>query len=296
MEKPFSKLNLKPVVAILVLLLGGSLFYIYKLKTTEIQLQTEIVDVTVDKQKALDSLSILKATYDKALEDKDLVNQELIAEREKVVNLIEELKQSNGSLQAMKVFKVKYEKLQANFQTMIDSDNGLKLLNEKLTRERDSTALIVNDQKRFIDTLANVNDVLKKKVEKAAKLVITNIKTYAIREKSSGEQIETNKASRTDKLKICFTIAANEIADSGEKTYYVQIIDSNNNVIGEKKTDFFGTKTIEYSFLSKVKFKNQSVDVCEFLDSKGVDFAKGGYFVNLFDKSELVSKTSFELK
>jgi hypothetical protein len=296
MEKSSSKLNLKPVVAILVLLLGGSLFYIYKLKTTEKQLQTEIVDVTVDKQKALDSLSILKTTYDKALEDKDLVTQKLMTERDKVVSLIEELKQSNGSLAAMKIFKVKYEKLQSNFQNMIDADNGLKAINEKLTKERDSTALIVNDQKKFIDTLATRNDQLKKKVEKAAKLVVTNIKTYAIRQKSSGEQIETTKASRTDKLKICFTIAANEIADSGEKNYYVQIIDANNNVIGEKKTDFFGTKTIEYSFMSKVKFKNQSVDVCEFLDSKGVDFVKGNYFVNLFDKSELVSKTSFELK
>ena len=79
-----------------------------------------------------------------------------------------------------------------------------------------------------------------------------------------------------------------------DKEYYVQVIDSKNNVLGEKQTVSFGEKILTYSFISKVKYENKTVNVSE--DLPGKDFAKGTYFVNVFDKNELVSKTSFSLK
>ena len=296
METKNKPWNLKPLVVVLLLALGGSLFYIYQLTTKNKNLITETNIVKVEKQTALDSLSILKATYDKALEENSIINEELLKEREKVVNLIEELKRSKGDLQAMRVFKTKYNDLQQNFKMMISKDEDLKKINEMLVRQRDSSAGVANEQKRFIDTLADQNNKLKKTVEKASRLVITNIKTAAIREKSSGKQVETEKASKTSKLKICFTIAENDIAKSGEKSYYVQVIDPNNNVVGEKKSQVFGEATLKYSFISKVTFKNKSVDVCDFLDSNGVEFLIGEYVVNLFDKNDMVSSSKFSLK
>jgi len=67
---------------------------------------------------------------------------------------------------------------------------------------------------------------LAKTVEIASKLSVLNLKTSAYKLKSSGKQIETDKASRVDVLKISFTIAENRVAKSGDKTYYVQVIDS----------------------------------------------------------------------
>jgi hypothetical protein len=295
-ETDEKRFNLKPVVAILALLLAGCVYYIYQLTTEKEQLNVEVATVTVDKQKALDSLSILKATYDKALSEKDSLNEQLLAEREKVVNLIEELNKSKQDANALRVFKSKYKEIQASFNALVAKDSEFKALNEKLTRERDSTALIVQQKQSEIDAQVSVNNELKSKVEKASKLIVTNIKTEAVRLKSSGEQVVTEKARKADKLKICFTIAANEVADSGDKMYYVQIIDAKNNVIGVKKVKYFGDKSIDYSFETNVKFKNKSVDVCDFLDPLGEGFVKGQYFVNLFDKDELVSKTSFVLK
>jgi uncharacterized protein (DUF3084 family) len=288
--------NLKPLVVILLLLLGGCVYYIYQLTTEKEQLDTEIAVVTVDKQKALDSLSILKETYDRAIADKDSLNSELLAEREKVVNLIEELNKSKEDVNTLRVFKSKYKQIQASFNALVSKDSEFKTLNEKLTRERDSTALILQEQKNLIDSQASLNNELKSKVEKASKLIVTNIKTEAIREKSTGEQIVTEKARKANKLKICFTIAANEVADSGDKIYYVQIIDAKSNIMGIKQVKYFGDKSIDYSFETKVKFNNKSVDVCNFLDNNGQEFVKGQYFVNLFDKEALVSKTSFVLK
>jgi len=146
----------------------------------------------------------------------------------------------------------------------------------------------------FNDTLLNQNEKLSKTVEKGQKLVIVNLKTIAVKERSSGKQIETEKASRADKLKISFTIAENSLAKSGEREYYVQVIDAANNVLGDKKSVTFNDKLLTYSFISKVKYNNNTVDVYEELSGK--DFAKGTYYINIFNKGDLVANSTFELR
>lgn len=117
----------------------------------------------------------------------------------------------------------------------------------------------------------------------------------AVKERNSGKQIETDKASRANKLKVSFIIAENQIASAGVRNYFVQIIDSKNNVIGEKRFIKIGDKELTYSFISEVRYQNKTVQVDK--EIEGDDFEKGTYFVNVFnDKGENVSKTSFVLR
>ena len=131
---------------------------------------------------------------------------------------------------------------------------------------------------------------------KLEKLVIVNLKTIAVKERSSGKQIETDKASRADKLKISFLIAENQIAKSGDRTYYVQVIDAKNNILGDKETIAMSDDlTLTYTFIAKVKYENKTVQVKQ--EVAGKDFQPGSYFVNVFNaKGEMVSKTSFSLR
>src|SRR5690606_9961609 len=138
------------------------------------------------------------------------------------------------------------------------------------------------------------NENLAKTVERASQLTVMNLRTQAIKERNSGKQIVTERARRADKLKVCFTIAENKVASSGNRVYHVQVIDSKNNVLGDKQTISIGEQILTYSFITTVAYDNQTVDVCEFL--AGSDFEKGTYYVNIFDRGELVSKTSFQLK
>lgn len=296
MENQKSNSSLKAIVVVLALLLIGSLLYIFKMTSDAKSLHTELTTVKSEKDNVLDSLAILKTTYDKALEDKTALSDDLIAEREKVVNLIADLKKSKGDAASMRKYRDQFNKLQGNMKTLMAENENLKKANQTLTTQRDSTIVVLGQQKKFNDTLVVQNENLAKTVEKGSKLVVMNLRTQAIKQRSSGKQIETEKASRADKLKVCFAIAANAIAKSGEKDYYVQIIDSKNNVLGDKKTESFGETSLTYSFVTKVAYDNKAVDVCEFLDGNGKDFEKGTYFVNIFDKNELVSKTSFTLK
>ncbi len=296
MENQKSNSSLKAIVAVLALLLIGSLAYIFKMTTDAKSLHTELTSVKSEKDNLLDSLAIQKTIYDKAIEDKTALSDDLIAEREKVMNLIADLKKSKGDVASMSKYREQFKKLQVNMKSLMAENDALKKANETLTVQRDSTVVVLGQQKKFNDTLVVQNENLAKTVEKGSKLVVMNLRTQAIKQRSSGKQIDTDKASRADKLKICFSIAANSIAKSGDKIYNIQIIDSKNNVLGDKKTETFGEISLTYSFSTKVAYNNQSVDICEFLEGNGKDFEKGTYYVNIFDKSELVSKTSFTLR
>jgi hypothetical protein len=296
MEKERNNSSLKAIVVVLALLLAGSLAYIFKMTTYSKTMQTELTNEKTEKAKFLTELEDLKATYDKALEDNTTLSDDLEAEREKVINLIADLKKSKGDAISMNKYRDQYNSLNSKMKTLLAENDLLKKQNQTLTTERDSTVVVLGQQKRFNDTLVVQNENLAKTVEKASKLNIMNLRTQAIKVRNSGKQIDTDKASRADQLKICFAIAANAVAKSGNKTYYVQIIDSKNNVLGEKKVENFNEMTLTYSYTTTVAYDNKVVDVCEFLDGKGKDFEKGTYFVNIYDQSELVSKTSFSLR
>ena len=291
MENQKNNSNLKAVVVVLLLLLLGSLGYIFKMSTDAEIVRTELKTTLTEKESVMKDLQELKATYDAAIAENTTMSQELIKERDKVVALMEDLKKSNGDVSK---FKTQLTSLQNNMKVLIAENDNLKKQNVTLTTQRDSTRVVLVESKKANEVLTNQNSDLAKTVEKGSVLTVLNTKGAAFKVRSSGKQIETEKASRADILKVSFTIAENKIAKSGDKLYYVQVIDANNNVLGDKKTESFGPKSLTYSFTTNVKYDNKTIDISQDLPVK--DFAKGTYTVNVFDKSELVSKTSFSLR
>ena len=294
MENQNNHSKLKAIIGILAVLLVISLVYIFKLTSDAKTLQTTITTVKSEKESVLKDLTDLKATYDAAIAENTSMSDELIAERDKVSKLIADLKASKGDNASLQKYKIQYKALEQKMQNLMQEVAVLKAQNQQLTTNLDSTKVVLEDKEKYNQVLVGQNEELAKTVEKGSKLSVTNLKTASYKVKSSGKQIATDKASRTDMLKVNFTIAENKIAKSGDKTYYVQVIDAKNNVLGDKATVSFGENTLTYSFTTTVKYENKSVDVSEQLPGK--DFAKGTYFVNVFDKGELVSKSSFSLR
>jgi uncharacterized protein (DUF3084 family) len=294
MENQKSNSNLKAVIAILAILLIGSLVYIFKMTSDAKALQTELSTTTSEKESVMKDLEALKTRYDAAIAENTSMSDELIAEREKIVNLMADLKKSKGDVASMSKYKSQYFELESKMKTLMAENEVLKKDNAKLTVERDSTITVLGESRKYNEVLVGQNEELSKTVEIAQKLSVSNLKTAAYKLRSSGKQIETEKARKADVLKISFTINENKVAKQGDKTYYVQVIDSKNNVLGEKKTESFGSNSLTYSFTSTVNYENKSVDVTQ--DLPGKDFEKGTYFVNVFDKGELVSKSSFSLR
>jgi myosin heavy subunit len=294
MENQNNHSKLKAIIGILAVLLIGSLIYIFKLTSDAKGLEKSVVEIRSEKESVLKDLADLKTTYDAAIAENTSMSDELIAERDKVVKLMAELKSSKGDNASLQKYKTQFKALEAKMKDLMVQVDVLKKENQALTTKIDSTNVVLEDNKKYNQVLVGQNEELSKTVELGSKLTVTNLKTASYKVRSSGKQIATDRASRTDMLKVNFTIAENKIAKSGDKTYYVQVIDGKSNVLGDKATISFGDKSLTYSFTTTVKYENKTVEVSEQLPGK--DFAKGTYFVNVFDKGELVSKSSFSLR
>jgi hypothetical protein len=294
MENQKSSSSLKAVVAVLAILLVGSLVYIFKMTSDADTVKTELKTTLTEKESVMKDLQELKSTYDAAIAENTSMSDELIQERDKVVNLMNDLSKSKGDVASLSKYRTQFNALQGNMKVLMAENEGLKKENTTLTTQRDSTVVVLGESKKYNEVLVGQNEELSKAVEKGSKLTVLNTRGTAFKLRNSGKQIETDKASRADVLRVNFTIAENQIAMSGDKMYYVQVIDSKNNVLGDKKTENFGENTLTYSFATNVKYENKTVLVSE--DLKGKDFAKGTYFINIFDKDVLVSKTSFVLR
>jgi len=294
MQNQDNQSKLKAIIGVLAILLIGSLIYIFKLTSDAKTLQTTVTTVKSEKESVLKDLADLKTNYDAAIAENTTMSDELIAERDKVVKLMADLKASKGDNASLQKYKTQYKAMEQKMQNLMQEVAVLKKQNQTLTTNLDSTNVVLEDNKKYNLVLVGQKEQLAKTVELGSKLSITNLKTASYKVRSSGKQIATDKASRTDILKINFTVAENKIAKSADKTYYVQVIDSKNNVLGDKATISFGEISLTYSFTTTVKYENKTVEVSEQLPGK--DFAKGTYFVNVFDKGELVSKSSFSLR
>ena len=130
--------------------------------------------------------------------------------------------------------------------------------------------------------------------EKFSKVTMSNVKAAAYMIKSATNQIETTSSNRADYIKITFSVDENASAKQGEKTYYIQIINSKNNVIGKRITEFFDNESLTYSLTKTINYANQSINCT--IDFPYNKFEKGIYFVNIFDRNDLVGKSSFTLK
>ncbi|MFA7446385.1 MAG: hypothetical protein WCY89_10595 [Flavobacteriaceae bacterium] len=284
----------KIAIGILAVLLLGSVGYNIKQNSDLSKTQTELTQTTSDKETVIADLEALKATYDVAIAENTSLSDELKVERQKVVELLEEVKKQKANASAMSSYKRRYQELESKMNSLILENEQLKADNEGLVKMVDSTNVVLFGEREYTQQLLGQNEELSQKVDIASKLTISELKTGAYKVRNSGKEVATEKAKRADILKIEFTIAENKIAKTGDKNYYVQVIDGKNNVLGERKTVAFGEQSLTYSFISTIDYNNSKVKISENL--KGDTFEKGLYHVYIFDGNELVASQSFTLK
>ena len=160
MENQKSNNSMKAIILVLALLLVGSLFYIYQLTSKTTELTTQVSEVKSEKENVLKELGDLKATYDAAIAENTSMSDELIAERDKIVTLMEQLKKSKGDAASMAKYKEQFVVLQAKMNTLMQEVEVLKVQNKTLTTHLDSTEVVLEEAKSYNKTLVGQNEEL----------------------------------------------------------------------------------------------------------------------------------------
>ncbi len=111
--------------------------------------------------------------------------------------------------------------------------------------------------------------------------------------KTASKVEKVNSASKVDVIKVSFTIDQNARVKQESKRLLIQVIDAKNNVMGKKITEFFDGKTLTYSYSKTIDYTGDILKISQ--DITALNYDKGTYFVNIFDGSRLIGKSSFTL-
>lgn len=291
-ENKNSNTGLKVTLGILALLLiGASVMFFLKnneLNETKTALNSEI---SVLGEKLDDEIEKL----DVQISENEVLNEDLLAKRDSLNVTLNELRASQATVETLTKYKNSYFKLKKDIKKLLQDNEELQLQNTHLTQVNDTLVGQLDSQLKLTDSLSSQVTDANRLIKTASELSIVGLKGLALRQKSSGKQLPTTKAKRTDKVKICFTLAENKIADQGLRTLYVQVLDSKNNVLGKNYQVELDGKTLNYSFGTEFNYTNKTLDICDYLHAPKDGFEQGNYFVNVFSGSKLVANSTFKL-
>jgi hypothetical protein len=294
MENNKSSMGLKVALGIALVLFLGTAFYTMNLYQNSSKVQK---DLSEQKQLVMNDLSAMAKQYDEAIDENEVANNDLIEARGRIQGLIDSLKISETNVKSLWSYKQKYVSLQKEMDVLLAENDKLKVQNSYLATSLDSTRVRLEERTMFSDSLLIQNTALADVVSNAAVLGAVNMKGFGVIERTSGKLIPTERAGRTDKIRVCFTVPKNKLVQSGDQELYVQVVDPKNNTLGLNEQVIFGDKAFNYSIISKFNYENSSLDVCEFVASKGSsEFQKGRYTVNVFNEKDLVATSEFTLK
>jgi len=283
----------KILIGLLVVLLVSLAGYTYTL----IQQNKEtLLFLEADKAEVQKELEALVVSYNEILQDNKLKDKDLIAARDRIVVLLNSVKNYKANLSIINRYKAQVRGLKNERTQLFKRADSLLIVTQRLAIEKDSTTAVLNKTIKVVDSVTTANTQLFNSLEKGALIGITNLDATAIIVRKGGKIKETKRASRADKIRVCYTIAPNTLAQAGDRVLYVQVINPDNNIIGDKSNITFGQDLLTYSKSESVFYENQALDVCAIIGTTGQDVLKGLYTINIFDAQRQIGSTTLMLK
>lgn len=254
--------------------------------TQQLQLQNELDSLLAEHEK-------VKITYG------ELSNS--LTERDSIINLkAQEIKSLLGSKAELAVIKRKLAQLQEITQVYEHQIDSLFTVNRALKAENEQIKTDYNLEQQKTSDLTKDKEELNEKITGAAILKAYKITAVAYKSRGVDKDKETDKAARTDKIKVCFTVSENKLVSPGYKRFFVRIARPDNAILtrGPAYTFQFLGQTLQFSAMETLNYEGDAADVCTYFErpANGPELAKGRYYVNIFTEDREIGQTSFELK
>lgn len=308
--------------AAIAVLLGLCVYLLVSKYNTSNKLEATNMELTQQK----DAFTELDAKYNEAvtqLEQQKGINAELDAKinqqladlessKNQIAGLIRDKKDYKSAIAGLERQKNEYlaqiEDLKKQVGVLTESNTQLTTQNQqlnssltetqsKLQEESTAKAALVSEK----TNLESERNQLSKKVDIASAIRVKNITIKGVDVKSNGKERTKSKASKVDKLNICFVTEANEIAPAGEETFYLRIVDPTGAPLAIESlgsgvsTNKRSEEDFRYTTTATCNYTNGETNVCGAWQP-GQNFVKGKYTVEIYNKGFLVGTGNFNLR
>jgi flagellar basal body-associated protein FliL len=292
------------IIIIILIALNGIFVYNYfttdkKLVVTEEKLfatdsaKAELEKVLGETVNELDLYKGKNAQLDAFLKEKNDSLQEY-AERIEVL-----LRQGRLSREQLNKAIEEIDQLRYYKRKYLNQIDSLSSQITRLNLENTTLKGTIDKEKRKYEDLTMENVKLNNKVAIGAKLNATSLFITGVKSRSNGKERETNRVSQIEKIKVSFNIEENYVADIGPKDIYMKVIGPEgttlyNELSGSGTFTFEGQESL-YTTKKTIDFTQAAQQVTIYW-SKGSDYAKGMYKIELFAGGLSIGKSEFELK
>jgi hypothetical protein len=253
-------------------------------------------EVSTERDQVKGELEEMLAQYEDMAANNEVLSEELIAEKEKIEELLKQAKGKNWTIHKLRKETESLRTIMKGYVVQIDS---LNQINGRLTEENKVVRTELSSEKTRTKDLTKENEGLNGLVTVASYLKTSSLKSFGVKVKSNNTGKESDRAKKVGKIRTQFTILKNDITDPGKKWVYIRILTPDGKVFSEKtddnnKFDFNGVRGL-YSSKKQIDYNNQQQELS--IDwIKSEDFPIGEYNVEVYADGVDIGKTKFSLK
>ncbi len=263
------------------------------------QLETEKEMQRMDFQAEVDSLM---KVHNELKESYGELSQEL-AEKDSIIQAdAVEIKKLLDSQWDYYRIKKKVASLQNIAQKYVRQMDSLYTVNRELVAENERIREEYQAERRQNTNLTRQKEELANKVSQAATMKLYNYSAQAVRFKGGGKETSTDRADRAERIRIDFTVAANDLIEPGTKLFYVRIADPKRAIISKGKGDEYSFQangeTLQFTELVRVNYDGKETPVrAYYVKSDNYQMMPGTYFIDVYEQGgKLIGQTTIDLK
>ncbi len=282
------------IVIIETLLIGWLIYDKFQKQKVQNDTQHELVQVKSEKAVIEEELKSISKRYDDLKTNNVELNEKLEEQKQKIAETLEKLKHvKNSDRLKIKQLQEETETLKAIMKDFVKQIDELNTKNKKLTAENIKIKANYENVKARTETLNYVKDSLSAQIRIAKALKAENINLLPLNKRNRS----TSRAKKFKKIKICFTIDDNVLANAGTRFVYFRVAAPDGIILmnGESGMFKYHDREIAYSSKKEVTYNGKKTDVCAYYISD-TEMVPGTYDVDIFMDNNQIGESKFTLK
>jgi len=251
-------------------------------------------DLNIEKDQLTEQMVQLKTDYEGISTNNDSLNVQLTKEREKVDQLIERVKKTEATDRSqLHEYEKELGTLRSIMRGYILQIDSLNTLNVSLRKDATVARDEAKESKQKYNELQTTTDEYAKQVQIGSVLKGRGIILGAIATANK----ETDRSSRTTKLKTCLNLVENSIAAKGPRRVYIRIKSPDGILMTGTQQQIFsvGDEQMIYSAVREVDYQGSELEVCIFF-SNNRPFVKGVYNVDVYTEEGKLGSSDLLLR
>lgn len=291
-------------ITIILLLLGSNGFFGWMWWSQKDQTATVIVEkeqVIVERDNVRENLEQLQEEFGALQTTDKKLQAELEEKKMQIAELILQAERHKGDAYIIAKLKKETETLRKIMKGYIVTIDSLNTLNKNLVVEKNQIKAELGDEKDKTSKLSKEKQELLGVIDIGSILKATAISVKGVRYKSGGKkEMETDKASRTEKLKVSFTLAENRIARKGDRDFYLRVLTPDGKEMAKMMDDSymfkFGGSRGYFAGKQGVNYFNEEMSMVMYAEGAKDSFVPGKYIIEIYSDGQNIGNANLVLK